>query len=214
MRQDLVMASEPSWLSWTRALRAIAQAGLTYANDKHDIERYGQVRRIAAEIAAAHSDSPSEMIEGIFATNVGHPTPKIDVRAAVIVSGAILLVRERSDGGWTLPGGWADPGESPSEAVAREVREEAGLDVRAVKLIALYDRARQGHPPHADYIYKALFACTPLGAAAPRPSGETDGAAFFDPAALPKLSVNRTTPAQIERALAHHANPTLITEFD
>jgi ADP-ribose pyrophosphatase YjhB (NUDIX family) len=208
------MASEPAWLSWTRALQAVAQAGLNYAEDEYDIARYRDVRRIAAEIAAAHSDSPPEVIEGIFATGAGHPTPKVDVRAAVVLSGAILLVRERSDGLWTLPGGWADPGETPSESVVREVREEAGVEVRAVKLIALYDRARQGHPPYPDSVYKAVFACDPIGPVAPRPSGETDAAAFFAPAALPELSPGRTTATQIARALAHHADPALATEFD
>jgi len=205
---------DPQWLSWTRSLQAIAQAGLNYAEDEYDVQRYREVRRIAAELAAAHSETSAEAIEGIFARGSGHPTPKVDVRAAIIIAGEILLVRERSDGGWTLPGGWADPGESPSEAVARETREEAGVQVRATKLIALFDRARQGHPPHAEYIYKAIFACEPLGPLAPQPSGETDRAAFFAPEMLPELSAGRTTGAQIARAFAHHADPLLATEFD
>lgn len=214
MLQTALVASEPTWLVWTRALRTIAQSGLNYASDEYDLERYRDVRRIAAELAAAHTDVDAELIEGLFAANSGHPTPKIDVRAAVIVSQRILLVRERSDAGWALPGGWADPGESPSEAVVRETREEAGVDVRATKLIALYDRARQGHPPHSEYIYKAIFACDPLGPGAPRASGETDGADFFDPTGLPELSAGRTTPAQIARAFEHHADSSLATDFD
>jgi ADP-ribose pyrophosphatase YjhB (NUDIX family) len=208
------VASEPDWLSWVRTLEAIAQAGLNYASDEYDVARYQDVRRIAAEIAAARSDTSAEVIERMFAAESGHPTPKVDVRAAVVVSGEILLVRERSDGQWTLPGGWADPGESPAEAVTREAREEAGVEVRAVKLIALYDRVHQGHPPYPFSVYKAVFACEPLGEVDPHPSGETDGAAFFDPAALPQLSPGRTTSAQIARALAHHADPSLATEFD
>ena len=208
------MTPEPDWLTWTRALQAIAQAGLEFTTGEYDVLRYRDVRRIAAEIAAAHSDAPPEVIEGLFADNVGYPTPKVDVRAAVIVSGEILLVRERSDGRWTLPGGWADPGETPATAVAREVREEAGVEVRAVKLIGLYDRAHQGHPPYPYSVYKALFACEPIGPVAPRPAGETDGAAFFDPATLPPLSPGRTTASQIARALAHHADPSLATDFD
>jgi ADP-ribose pyrophosphatase YjhB (NUDIX family) len=208
--------SEPQWLAWARALQAIAQAGLEFTTGEFDILRYRDVRRIAVEIAAAHTDAPADVIARVFAEGAGYPTPKVDVRAAVVIDGQILLVRERSDGGWTLPGGWADPGETPAEAVAREVREEAGVEVRAVKLIALYDRARQGHPPFADSVYKAIFACAPAGPGPVRPdaSGETDGAAFFDPAALPELSAGRTTPAQIARALAHHADPSLPTEFD
>jgi ADP-ribose pyrophosphatase YjhB (NUDIX family) len=208
------MTSEPDWLSWSRTLREIAQAGLTYATDGFDVERYVRVRRVAAELAEAHTDASRETIEGVFAADAGHPTPKIDVRAAVVVAGRILLVRERSDGGWTLPGGWADPGESPSEAVSREVREESGLAVRAVKLIALYDRARQGHPAHAEYIYKAIFACELSGPGRPRPSNETDAVGFFGPSEVPELSLGRTTPTRIARAVAHYADPSLPTEFD
>jgi len=209
-----VVSAEPPWLDWVRSLQAIAQAGLTYASDEYDIERYHAVRRVAAEIASAQSGTPPEMIHGLFAAATGYPTPKVDVRGAVIGAGRILLVRERSDGAWTLPGGWADPGESPSEAVAREVLEEAGVRVRAVKLIALYDRARQGHPVHSESIYKAIFSCQALEHLAPRASGETDAAAFFDADALPELSVGRTTHAQIARVMAHHADPALPTEFD
>jgi ADP-ribose pyrophosphatase YjhB (NUDIX family) len=205
---------EPTWLTWSRTLQSIAQAGLTYASDEYDIERYTQVRRLAAEIAATHTDSSAERIEGIFATGTGYPTPKVDVRAAVVVSGEILLVRERSDGSWTLPGGWADPGESPSEAVTREVFEEAGVTVKAVKLLALYDRARHGHEPHADYIYKAFFACEPVGSPTPSASGETDQAAYFDPGSLPQLSSARITAAQIAMVMTHHEDPSLPTEFD
>ena len=206
--------TEPRWLTWSRTLKAIAQAGLTYAKDPFDIERYVAVRRVAAEIAAAHSDSSAESIEDIFAAEVGYPTPKVDVRGAVVVSGRILLVHERRDGGWTLPGGWADPGESPGEAVARETLEEAGIAVRPVKLIALYDRTRHGHPVHADYIYKAFFLCEPVGASVPMPSQETDGAEYFDPKVLPELSLGRTTPAQIALAMEHYADPALATDFD
>jgi ADP-ribose pyrophosphatase YjhB (NUDIX family) len=197
-----------------RSLQTIAQSGLNYATDDYDRARYREVRRIAAELAAAHSNARPDIIEGLFAAESGHPTPKIDVRAAIVVSERILLVREREDGGWTLPGGWADPGESASEAAARETREEAGLDVRATKLIALYDRARRNYPPHVHYIYKAIFACDLIGDAVPHASDETDGAEYFAADKIPALSTGRTTPHQIERVFAHHEDPSLPTEFD
>jgi ADP-ribose pyrophosphatase YjhB (NUDIX family) len=197
-----------------RALQTIAQSGLKYATDEYDRERYREVRRIAAELAAAHNSAGPDIIEGLFAAESGHPTPKVDVRAAIIVSERILLVRERADGGWTLPGGWADPGESPSEAAARETREESGLDVRTTKLIALYDRARHNYPPHIEYIYKAIFACDLIGDAVPHASDETDAAEFFRADELPVLSTGRTTAQQIERVFAHHEDPSLPTEFD
>jgi ADP-ribose pyrophosphatase YjhB (NUDIX family) len=205
----------PSWLRWSRALQSVAQAGLTYAQDPYDQERYRDVRRVAAEIAAAGSAGDADAIAGFFASERGYPTPKIDVRAAVIVEDRILLVREREDGGWTMPGGWADVGESAADAAVRETWEEAGVRVRAAKLIALLDRERRGHPWHPEYSYKAFFACDPVGALTPVPqSAEITDAGLFARDALPQLSLGRITPAEIELAFAHRATPELPAEFD
>lgn len=207
----------PRWLTWTRKLKALAQEGLTYATDPYDLNRYKVLRGIAAEIGARYADSTGQQLAGLFERDTGHPTPKIDVRGAVLDQGRLLLVRERSDGGWTLPGGWADPGESPGEAVAREVFEEAGIRVRPVKLIGFLDRARHGHPPHAEYIYKAIFLCD---CAAALPSQvdelETDRAQYFHPSEIPALtlSLSRTTPALIEMVLSHSRDLSAPTEFD
>lgn len=204
----------PRWLEWVRALQGVAQAGLTYARDPYDIERYREVRRVAAEIGAEHAAQDAGAIERFFASARGYPTPKMDVRSAVIVNRRILLVQERDDGGWALPGGWADVGESAAEAAMRETREETGLEVRAIKLIALYDRERRGHPPHAEHSYKAFFACEACGTPALRAGTDMQDARFFDRAELPPLSRTRVTPEQITLAFAHHANPELPTEFD
>ena len=130
------MSESPNWADWTQRLQAIAQTGLHYARDPYDIERYEQIREIAAELAAHHSDLPAAKLRECFADQLGHATPKVDVRGAVFRDSRILLVRERSDGLWTLPGGWADIGESAAEATAREVWEESGYRVRATRLLA------------------------------------------------------------------------------
>jgi ADP-ribose pyrophosphatase YjhB (NUDIX family) len=202
------------WLSWARSLQAIAQAGLTYGRDDYDRERYVEVQRLAAEIAAAGSGDDVEQITHLFAGQRGYPTPKIDVRAAVFLDEQILLVQERDDGRWSLPGGWADVGESAAEAVARETREESGVEVQAIKLIALLERERWNHPPHPEFSYKAFFACRPLGLPAPHPGAETTGAAFFPVGALPPLSLARVTSPEIKLALAHARQPDLPTVFD
>lgn len=210
------MAGTPDWLRWARSLQSVAQAGLHYATDPFDVERYAEVRRLAAEIAAAGAGADAQAVEKFIASDRGYPTPKIDVRAAVIDGDRILLVRERDDGGWSMPGGWADVGESAAEAAERETREEAGLEVRAVKLIALYERERRGHPPHPEFSYKAFFLCelgsrpSALGAAA----HETTDARFFGRAELPPLSLARLTPEEVATAFEHHRDRTLATEFD
>ncbi len=216
------MASDgsPDWLRVTRALQSIAQAGLTYSRDPYDRERYAQIQTLAAELAAAGTDTPVERIRDFFASERGYPTPKLDVRAAVIVEDRILLVQERDDGGWTMPGGWADIGESAAESVVRETREEAGIEVRAEKLIALFERERHGHPLHPEFSHKAFFLCTPLVEEAtppsprPGPGPEIAAAAFFDRDDLPPLSLARVTPDEIELAFTHRAHPELPTAFD
>jgi ADP-ribose pyrophosphatase YjhB (NUDIX family) len=202
------------WLEWAQRLQAIAQTGLTYAKDPFDIERYEAVQEIAAEIMSTGADTPVFRIEDIFRAQAGYATPKTDVRAAVFnQENKILLVREREDGCWTLPGGWADVGSSPSENVIREVMEESGYAVTVLKLAAVYDRARHGHPLIAFYTYKLFFICRLTGGIAA--SGlETDSVEFFAGHELPQLSLTRVTPAQIAHMFDHYKHPDLPTTFD
>lgn len=206
--------SVPPWLAWARRLQAIAQSGLTYCHDKFDIQRYHEIRDIAAEMMAAGAALPSvSPIQDLFAQQSGYATPKIDVRVAAFRDNRILLVRELEDDCWTLPGGWADVGEPPSVAAAREVREESGYEVRLTKLVAFFDRDRQGHPPHAFHAYKIFFLAELHGGAA-QDSPETAGAQFFPEEHLPSLSLPRVTPRQIAHMFEHLRNPFLPTSFD
>jgi ADP-ribose pyrophosphatase YjhB (NUDIX family) len=205
---------EPQWLLWARELQAIAQTGLTFSRDEYDLDRYRRLRAIAVEMLAVYSNVPIERVQGLFDQDVGYPTPKIDVRAAVFRDQRILLVREISDGCWTLPGGWADVNQSARECVEREVKEESGFEVRAVKLAAVYDYRRQGNrSPHPYSIYKMFFVCELTGGAA-QPSLETSAVDFFARDALPELSLGRVNSRQIERMYAHRDNPGSMTEFD
>jgi ADP-ribose pyrophosphatase YjhB (NUDIX family) len=202
-----------TWLEWAQRLQAIAQTGLTFATDQYDIERYEQIREIAAEIAASHSDADLAHIQGLFADQSGYATPKVDVRGAVFRDDMILLVKERSDGLWTLPGGWADVGDSPSNAVAREIAEESGYLTRVVKLVAVYDRNKHGHPAYPFHAYKIFFQCDLIGGAAAT-SGETEAVEFFREDALPDLSLTRVVPSQIARLFAHYRHPEWPADFD
>ncbi|MFH1907452.1 MAG: NUDIX hydrolase N-terminal domain-containing protein [Chloroflexota bacterium] len=147
---EMASNREPLWLDWAKSLQAIAQNGLTFSQDPFEIERYEAVRQVAAEMMAAGSGADLEKVLDLFKDNVGYMTPKVDTRGVVFRDGAILLVKELSDHKWTLPGGWADVNESPSVAVVREIREEAGFETRAVKLLAVYDR----NPHHPFSAYK------------------------------------------------------------
>lgn len=200
------------WVKWVRRLQSIAQNGRSYCKNEFDLQRYQQIEDLAAEIAATYSDGEPQIIKAMFRRETGPATPKIDVRAAVISENKILLVKERGDG-WTLPGGWVDPGESPSEAAVRETKEESGYDVSAVRLIAIYDRDRQGHPPCPFHVYKLIFLCKLVGGSA-RSSLETDGVSFFDQDELPALSESRVLSAQLKRAFAFAGDPNLPADFD
>ena len=202
----------PRVLDWARRLQAIAQTGVAYEEPSvYDRERYEQVRHIAAEMLASNGDV--EAVDARLAAETGHATPKLDVRGAVFRDGEILLVRETD--GWSLPGGWVDVGETPSEAAAREVLEESGYETRAVKLIGLLDRDRQGYPPHAWHIWKAIFLCELLDDAQRELGAETEDARFFAPEALPEpLRVNVSTRHLIERCFDHHQHPEWPADFD
>lgn len=205
---------EPRWLVWGRELQTIAQNGLAYSQNVFDIERYEAIRKLAAEILGEHSDVAAQTLEGLFAMEQGYATPKIDVRGAVFQNDGILLVRENLDGGrWTLPGGWADVTDSPSQAVEREIREEAGYEARAFKLAAVYDRNRRGHPYMYFSVYKMFFLCQITGGA-PSASIETSEVGFFREDQLPELSISRVLPAEIHMLFEHHRRPELPTEFD
>ncbi len=205
---------EPNWLLWARELQAIAQTGLSFSNDPYDLERYQRLRAIAVQMLASGSGAPLERISALFEQDLGYPTPKVDVRGAVFREERILLVREISDGRWTLPGGWADVNQTARECVEREIQEESGFEARALKLAAVWDRRRQGNVSSHPYsIYKLFFICELIGGAA-SPSMETSAVEFFRLDQLPELSLGRVTPAQIARMYEHRRNPALMTEFD
>jgi len=205
--------SRPDWLRWAQRIQAIAQTGLTYARDPFDRERYEELRGIAVEMASRGASVPVEEMRVAFASSLGYPTPKVDVRAVVFRGDELLLVRERKSGRWTFPGGWADAGDTPSLAAERETLEESGYRVRAAKLLALLDKSRHEHPPSVDYTYKVLIRCQWEGGQ-PVTSHEIDAVGFFPRSAIPDLDLDRTTPGQVDLAWAHLADPSRPTDFD
>jgi ADP-ribose pyrophosphatase YjhB (NUDIX family) len=208
------MRTDPTWLTIARELQAIAQAGLTFSRDSFDLQRFQRVRELAALMMAEGSGTEPEKVLDLFRQEVGYPTPKVDVRGAAFVDGRILMVREASDGGWTLPGGWADVNESAAQSVVREIAEESGFVARVLKVAAVWDYAKQGHPRrHPASICKIFFICE-LTSGTARPSDETTEVAFFARDALPELSAGRTTPRQIQRMFAHLEQPHLPADFD
>jgi ADP-ribose pyrophosphatase YjhB (NUDIX family) len=203
----------PLWLGWAREIQSLAQTGLHFAQNDFDQRRYRRLIELAAEIMAKHTGATVPALEQAFLAQPGYATPKVDVRGAVFQDGRILLVRERSDGGWCMPGGWADVGEVPSAMVVREVWEESGFRVAARRLIGVYDANREGEPLAAFHAYKVVMLCDLLSGQA-TPSAETSAVEFFSPEAIPPLSSARTSPRLIAEAFAHLADPLRPPAFD
>jgi ADP-ribose pyrophosphatase YjhB (NUDIX family) len=204
---------EPPWLEWARKLNALAQTGLAFAENPYDLERYEAIRGIAAEMIARGAGTEAGRVLDLLSADAGYATPKVDVRGVVFRDSKILLVQERSDARWTLPGGWADVGDSPAEAAVREIREESGFETRATKLLALLDRNRHGHPPHVNHIYKIFLRCEIVGGA-PATSHEIQDIGFFAEDEIRELSLTRIVPSQVARMFEHLRQPDLPADFD
>lgn len=207
------MQTSSKRISIAQRIQAISQTGIAYAQNAYDLERYTELSEIAAELMAGPSATSAALAKELFAAEKGYATPKVDVRGAVFQNGRVLLVRESEDGCWTFPGGWAEVGQSAAESVEREVREESGYLVKAVKLLACWDRNRHAHPAIPFHAFKLLFLCEILGGA-PAVSSETTAVGFFAEDEIPPLSTTRTLAGQISFAFASLRDPAAPTLFD
>ena len=203
----------PRWLDWAREIQAIAQTGLHFSKNEFERERYRRLTEISAEIIADYSKKNFSVLVDVFNRQIGYATPKVDVRGAVFQDGELLMVKEILDGGWTMPGGWADVGDIPSEAAEREVWEEAGFRVKARKVIGVYDANRTG-PLEVFHAFKVVFMCDLIDGE-PTPSLETSEVAFFPRDAIPSpLSSERTKTRHITDAFNTLDQPDIPTIFD
>jgi len=204
---------EIKWLEWAKGIQAIAQTGLAYSKDVYDIERYEQLRQLSIDILSGYTDAGTDKIKLAFASDTGYATPKVDVRAVVFQDERILLVREKIDGAWSLPGGWADVGLSASEVAVKEVQEESGYLVAPIRLLAVLDKKFHDHPPEPYHVYKMFIQCRIVGGEAL--SGiETSEVAFYSMDELPELSLERNTEAQVKTMFQFLADPNRETILD
>lgn len=201
-----------SWLRWAVELQALAQAGLYYCKDQYEIERYERVREIAAEMIAHRTGLPGEKVRDLFCNEFGYQTPKLDTRAAIFRDDKILLVKE-NNGTWSLPGGWVDVDLSVEENTVKEVKEEAGLDVTASRIIAVQDREKHNLPVYAYKICKIFVLCTVRGGAF-RPNSETVESRYFGLDELPLLAEEKNNEEQIRMCFDAYRAEHWETVFD
>jgi hydrolase, NUDIX family len=197
--------TQPLWLEWAKELQFIAQARLTSSKDAFDLERFERIREISAQIMRLQSGLPLEKVKSLFCNENGFQTPKLDTRAAIFNDGKILVVKEKN-GYWSLPGGWVDINRTIRTNTEKEVKEKAGLDVEATRLIAILDRNRHNPPPYAYNVCKVFVLCEMKGGSF-RPNAETAGSGYFGLNELPALAEEKNTPGQIELCFSACGDP-------
>jgi ADP-ribose pyrophosphatase YjhB (NUDIX family) len=203
----------PKWLEWAREIQQLSQTGLAFAKTDYEKTRYERLIELTAEIVEHHTKLDKASVETVLMKQPGYATPKIDVRAAVINKNKILLVQERTDKLWAMPGGWADVGDIPSEVAIRETKEESGFDVRPIKVVGVYDANREGGYLEFFHAFKIVFLCDLIGGEA-KSSDETIDVKYFSLEELPPLSPNRTNDNHIEEIRLHLKDSKRETYFD
>jgi ADP-ribose pyrophosphatase YjhB (NUDIX family) len=194
------------WLEIAKRLQALAQAGLEYSDNKYDIDRYNQIRKLSVEMMHDFTELPMDRLVDVFASEKGYQTPKVDVRGVVFRGDKILMVKETIDGRWSVPGGWADVGLTPYEVARKEVYEEAGLEVSPIRLLAVLDKKCHNHPPDLYHIYKIFIHCEERGGTLQN-GMETSETGFFGLDELPPLSGPRITEEQIRLMFEYKNDP-------
>ena len=188
---------EEKVLNLAKRIKSISEVGLLYCKNEYDIERYEELQTISLELMHLLTGKPVNVIENFYDTYDDYPTPKVDVRALILNEAQqILLVKESMDGRWSLPGGWADIGLSPTEVVLKECKEETGLTVACKHLLAVFDKKCHNHPPQPHYVYKLIFYCEALTSEINKGFDVLE-VAFFDIDKLPELSEDRILKSQI-----------------
>lgn len=200
------------WLEWAVELQSLAQAGLAYSKDVYDKERFERIRDISAEMLSYKTEISLEKIKDLFCNETGYQTPKLDTRAVIFQNKKILLVKE-NDGRWALPGGWVDVNVSVRENTIKEVKEEAGLDVTADKIIAVQDRAKHNLPVYAYGICKIFVLCSVLGGEF-QENIETIESRYFSEDELPELASEKNNEEQIKMCFKAYQDNNWITVFD
>lgn len=204
---------EKKWLEWAKELQSIAQAGIEYSKDKYDVERFQKIRDLSVEIISEYTEIDYSKVRDLFANESGYQTPKVDVRGAIFKGNEILLVKEKLDNKWSMPGGWADVGLSIKENVVKEAMEEAGAEIEPKRIIAVLDRQKHINDDFPYSIYKIFVECDFIKG---KHIGniETSEARFFRLDNLPELSAGRNTKEQVELCFKARKQNKFETIFD
>jgi ADP-ribose pyrophosphatase YjhB (NUDIX family) len=201
------------WLEVAKKINSIAQTGLTFTKDEYDKERYNELLELSISILNNVTGLDSKKLEFIFNRDIGYQTPKVGIRIVVIKDEKILMVREKMDNKWSLPGGYADPGYTPSEIAIKEVKEESGFDVNVIRLLGVIDYNKHQERPFPFDLYQLFIECEIVGGES-KTGVETSEVGFFGIDELPELSVRRVTREQIIKMFELHRNREILPIID
>ncbi len=201
------------WLTIAKKINSIAQSGLTFTKDKYDKERYTELLDLSIQILNHITEIDTKKLEFIFNRDIGYQTPKVGIRAVVFRGNKVLLVKERMDNKWCIPGGYADTGMTPSQIAITEVKEESGFDVMPLRILGLIDYNKHQKRPFPFDLYNLFMECKIIGGE-PKAGLETSDVGFFDMDNLPELSTRRVTKEQLFKMYELHLNKELEPIFD
>ena len=202
-----------SWMDLAMRVQSIAQAGLAYGKNEYDLERYEELRDIAAQMVAINTDIPVEIVKMHFCNEVGYQTPKVDTRAVIFQDGKILLVHEKN-GTWALPGGWCDVDQSIASNIEKETKEEAGLEVKADQVIAVQDWRKHNKCNLPYGVVKIFVQCNVIGGNF-QENIETTESKYFTKEELPEnLAVEKVTKEQIRMCFEAYESDSWKTLLD
>ena len=202
-----------SWMDLAMRVQSIAQAGLAYGKNEYDLERYEELRDIAAQMVAINTDIPVEIVKMHFCNEDGYQTPKVDTRAVIFQDGKILLVHEKN-GTWALPGGWCDVDQSIASNIEKETKEEAGLEVKADQVIAVQDWRKHNKCNLPYGVVKIFVQCNVIGGNF-QENIETTESKYFTKEELPEnLAVEKVTKEQIRMCFEAYESDSWKTLLD
>lgn len=202
------------YLNAIKRIKALGETGLVYAQNGYEVERNQELVDLSQEMMAAMAQKPVESLNGFYMPPTEYPTPKVDVRGFLLnENDEILFAKEVLDGLWSIPGGWADIGFTPSEIAVKEIEEESGIKSEVVRLLAIYDKRCHAHPPAPFYVYKLIFLCRVIGGEL-RGNFDIEEARWFPLDQLPPLSTDRIVESQIHELFKLAKDESLPIVFD
>ena len=188
-------------------IQSIAKIGLTYSKDPYAITNYNEINNLSKafleDFENVKLDRPNYFEKDIY------PTPNISVRTVILNEERtkVIMVREANLGTYSLPGGWADLYDSPSQTAKNECSQEAGADIEVVRLVGILNRTPfKSSASIPEYVI--IFEGKLIGKLHEH-EYETDDVGWFDIDDLPPISRKTSHEELMRMIVAARDNKTI-----